>query len=874
MNNMKRPFLTIFVSCFLLSMQAQSLTIIDSLKYVPFSSVTAKYKNLFEKHFSEGRRDSFPYSLIRMRIEGTESEVLSAKEHLSLYLGTYSSVEETIKTIDNELLFLVPSNFSFVYVTCGEGCKRQCICYDNPRPKSNIEYTCSVHYEPEQEVYGSKKQKITQQYLVMKVNPPEALVYVDDTLWNVDVMDSIATKKVSFGKHQYRVELRGYHEQTGTIIVGENKTNLQVSLNPAFGWLSIPGNGETKGATVYIDSRVVGTIPMSRQRIPSGTHTIRILQPKYNSFEKDFTINDGQEMSLDVNLEANFSNVELTALPNAQILIDGKNVGTENWSGNLESGEYLVEVQLEHHYPVSYKLKVSPNMAQKAITLPSPMPKLGALEITSSPQTATIFLDGKDIGRTTPDGLRDIVEGTHTILLKKSGYSDYSTTVDVKENETAIVTANLQSSVSIEISVRDNNKADIYLKASDENQYKFMGAGSFKGELPIGKYNVKISFTNDYEENLYDLNVSAETHKDYPAPKLKTRSFVIKTKPSNGQISIDNGASYSSPSNYTLTYGQHNLHISKHKYDAVDKTIMVGPNTSDMLIKLNRHRTYQHTYFCVGMEFAYDHQFIKIGQNKDGQPIDTPLKSSLDGFHFGPDFYIEAQPCGMGLHFGLYYQYLERNGYIFNTKEQNEDVAKQVASEKNTLKGIEFYRSFSVYCKTQRHSFQIPLELMYSYRKYGDMDGGGFTLHAGALFDVGLRHWEATHETAVVKNYSDGTWISDDKGNDITGKKVGFDYRKDCFTGMYITKDWDGVHNVDVKKEQQQPSLSRYDIKLGGGIDFQYYWLRVGVEYYHGMLNQIHPNQRTATELSNGIVNNLWSGQLSLRINCTFPTNY
>jgi hypothetical protein len=71
-------------------------------------------------------------------------------------------------------------------------------------------------------------------------------------------------------------------------------------------------------------------------------------------------------------------------------------------------------------------------------------PSSGSISVSSSPSGAAIYLDGANYG-STPTTLSPISTGSHTIVLKKTGFSDYSTSVSVSSGKTTSVSATLQS---------------------------------------------------------------------------------------------------------------------------------------------------------------------------------------------------------------------------------------------------------------------------------------------------------------------------------------------------------------------------------------------------------------------------------------------
>jgi hypothetical protein len=69
--------------------------------------------------------------------------------------------------------------------------------------------------------------------------------------------------------------------------------------------------------------------------------------------------------------------------------------------------------------------------------------KSGKLVVTSTPEGASIWLDGKNTNRVTPDTL-EVRIGTHSVRLILKGYEDYTTTVHLVEGQTDTVDATLK----------------------------------------------------------------------------------------------------------------------------------------------------------------------------------------------------------------------------------------------------------------------------------------------------------------------------------------------------------------------------------------------------------------------------------------------
>jgi len=77
------------------------------------------------------------------------------------------------------------------------------------------------------------------------------------------------------------------------------------------------------------------------------------------------------------------------------------------------------------------------------LVLPAAVSAVGNISVSSSPAGATIYLDGQTTGSVTPATVESVSSGSHTILLKLTGYQDNSQTVQVSDNQTSTVSAPL-----------------------------------------------------------------------------------------------------------------------------------------------------------------------------------------------------------------------------------------------------------------------------------------------------------------------------------------------------------------------------------------------------------------------------------------------
>lgn len=428
---------------------AQSLTVTEEIKLVPNSSVLAMYKNQFGKWEKPYLDDTFPYVVIRIKLQGNAREVKGAKKMVGLYLGTQTAVEAVWKDNENELLFLIPSRVRHVEITCGDGCAKQTI-IDAMQLHSNMVYSGAVHYVPaEEEGAPSIYQAPKRQFFKFFVTPADASVrvQVNGSWQRWPVEEGMASKSLNHGKYKYEVSAANHTIRTGEIVVSDVSRELTINLAPKFGWLQIASDSILNEAYVFVTNtetsatQQLGQLPLtSIPQLDGGSYQLEIQKEKYKTYSETIDIIPGDTVKLHPQLEANFGEVTLTIEddPEAEIYIDDQLLGKGKWVGTLESGKYSVESRRTHHHSTYTTIDVADGVEGQSFVLNAPLPIYGALVIEGSPNVCEVYLDNQSIGKT-PLIVNQVLAGTHTLRIEKKGHLPYTTEIEIDENGEKVV---------------------------------------------------------------------------------------------------------------------------------------------------------------------------------------------------------------------------------------------------------------------------------------------------------------------------------------------------------------------------------------------------------------------------------------------------
>lgn len=211
-----------------------------------------------------------------------------------------------------------------------------------------------------------------------------------------------------------------------------------------------------KNASVFIDDKLQsldddGTLSIL---LPFGNHQYRIEAASY--LTKAGVVTIGQEkQAIDITLESAQGELTLESpMPQADIYLNERYVGTGSWTGKVDAGNYIAEVRLDGYRTRSMSIVIE-EQEVRGFTLPMPQPMYGSLQITSTPKGAEVFVDSVSQG-VTPLYLNELLAKKHQIIIKSPGYQDYVDTVAVKESERStldavlsdVLTATFQSNPS------------------------------------------------------------------------------------------------------------------------------------------------------------------------------------------------------------------------------------------------------------------------------------------------------------------------------------------------------------------------------------------------------------------------------------------
>jgi len=290
-------------------------------------------------------------------------------------------------------------------------------------------------------------------------SPAGAAIYVNGNYYGYA---PITIPNLAPGTFSIRATLAGYTPDTGSITVYAGQTSpyypvLQQSPPPPRQTGSVLVTSTPDHALVYVDGNYQGKAPLTAVLYP-GSHIFRFSLAGYSDYSSTVYVSGGQSQSLNGILgTAIVGTVAVTAMPGANVFIDSSPQGAIPSSGvlsinDISSGNRLFRVSAPGFNDWINTVYVVPNTVTSVSAVltpsgsgPSPTspPATGGFNIVSTPAGAEIYVDNLFRGYT-PAVLDGIPAGDHAVMLRYTGYIDYSTSSAVNPGQTTPLAISMQ----------------------------------------------------------------------------------------------------------------------------------------------------------------------------------------------------------------------------------------------------------------------------------------------------------------------------------------------------------------------------------------------------------------------------------------------
>jgi hypothetical protein len=340
-------------------------------------------------------------------------------------------------------------------------------------------------------------------YYLVRSDPPGAQVSFDGTNYGSAPV-SIGVSTTGTPGHSITVSRAGY-ETWSQFYSGnpapDQTIDVFASLTPVVQTGSISVTSNPSGASAILDNGYDQVITAGTfTGVSTGWHNVRVSKSGYQPYSTSIDVKPGQTSTVYASLVPNqqTGSISVSSSPvGAGLYVDTIYQGLTNQIvGNLATGPHTVTLKKSGYKDYSQTATVnSAQTSYLSVTLtPLMSPTVGDLDVFSTPSGASVYLNGEYKGETRASGplyITGVSPGTYTLLMKKTGYLDYTTAARVDAGSTATVSGALvpastsSSIVSAEIFSQPSG-ADVLIN------------NAYKGITPLSLDNIPVDTTTTY----------------------------------------------------------------------------------------------------------------------------------------------------------------------------------------------------------------------------------------------------------------------------------------------------------------------------------------------------------------------------------------
>lgn len=344
-----------------------------------------------------------------------------------------------------------------------------------------------------------------QGYFLIQSYPTGSDCYFDG-VFQGETPVTVAVSTTGTPSHTIRITAPGYQDalQTynGNPRPGETITiTLSLTHSPQVGNIQVTSS--PSGATVSLDRSQDAVTPTTFTGIPVGTHEVSVYLAGYQTWYTSVNVQSGQTVSVNAVLSPTTTtgSLSVSSIPSgAAVYIDSLYRGTTpTIVGNLAQGQHAVRLSLAGYQDWSQMVTVSAaGTTYLNPTLTKDLsPIYGTASITTSPPGASIYANGQYIGETSAGGplyFTQVVPGTYSILISKSGYQDYTASVQVAAGQNydyRVTLTPVSNPKTGDIAISSSpSDANVYVN----NAYKGLSPITLEGLSP-GSYTVMLQLS-------------------------------------------------------------------------------------------------------------------------------------------------------------------------------------------------------------------------------------------------------------------------------------------------------------------------------------------------------------------------------------------
>ena len=271
--------------------------------------------------------------------------------------------------------------------------------------------------------------------VALKVTPPEAPVFLDGAPAAVSAAGEL---QVTPGTRTISIGGSCFEPASQQITIGlHEKKDLSLDTKPLMATVnvtSVSDKGAELAASISIDGAAKGKTPATVSA-PVCSKSIRVALPDGRAWTNALALKAGQETVLKASFDLKGTLTVQTDPVGLAVKVDGAAASTSTSGLSVSAGSHVIAIE-DRCYEPSEETVTIDDLGSKSVLLAG-KPRTRRLSVTAKdddgdPTTATVLLDGKEIGKTTPKEafIGSISACAKGVTVQGDGFAPFETPID------------------------------------------------------------------------------------------------------------------------------------------------------------------------------------------------------------------------------------------------------------------------------------------------------------------------------------------------------------------------------------------------------------------------------------------------------------
>ncbi|MDA3891960.1 MAG: PEGA domain-containing protein [Salinivirgaceae bacterium] len=261
----------------------------------------------------------------------------------------------------------------------------------------------------------------------------------------------------------------------------------------------------------------------------------------------------------------------------ADVYINDVNKGITPFQQEMEEGEYsyLISTNLYHAEAGKFTISATGERTQLKATL---KPNFGYAKITTTPESATVYLNGAQLANTTPCTTNRLKPGKYTLVVKKPMYFDETKEITIIDGQTIDVAITLRPTFGgFTINSQPESGATVFLDGQSTSKV----TPCTLSKLSNGEHTITLR-KEWYQPKTEKINILAGQNQETTITLQPTFGTLNVTAEHNANIYIDNEFKANGNWEGRLIAGYHTIEakLDKHTPDSKKVNIELGQTSN------------------------------------------------------------------------------------------------------------------------------------------------------------------------------------------------------------------------------------------------------------------------------------------------------